>query len=120
VDGTYYEIDEVPALDKKLRHDIDIVVDRIVVRAGLETRLADSFRTALDHADGIAILGDGARPRRARADHVQREVRLPGVGLHHPRDRAAALLFNAPYGACPVCDGSGPSSSSTSGWSCRT
>ena len=56
IDGTFHEIEEAPALDKKLRHDIDIVVDRIVVREGLETRLADSFRTALDHADGIAVL----------------------------------------------------------------
>ncbi len=55
VDGQFYELEEAPALDKKLRHDIDVVVDRIVVREGIETRLADSFRTALDLADGIAI-----------------------------------------------------------------
>ncbi|HBM68160.1 MAG TPA: excinuclease ABC subunit A, partial [Rhodobacteraceae bacterium] len=56
VDGAFYELDDPPTLDKKFRHDIDVVVDRIVVRAGIETRLADSFRTALDLADGIAIL----------------------------------------------------------------
>jgi excinuclease ABC subunit A len=56
VDGEYYELDEPPTLDKKFRHDIDVVVDRLVVREGMETRLADSFRTALDLADGIAIL----------------------------------------------------------------
>ncbi len=56
VDGQFYELDEPPTLDKKFRHDVDVVVDRIVVREGLETRLADSFRTALDLADGIAIL----------------------------------------------------------------
>jgi len=56
VDGAFYELDEPPTLDKKFRHDIDVVVDRIVVREGLETRLADSFRTALDLADGITIL----------------------------------------------------------------
>ena len=54
VDGEFYDLDEPPTLDKKFRHDIDVVVDRIVIREGLETRLADSFRTALDLADGIA------------------------------------------------------------------
>ena len=56
VDGAFYDLDEPPTLDKKFRHDIDVVVDRIVVREGVETRLADSFRTALDLADGITIL----------------------------------------------------------------
>ncbi len=54
VDGTFYEIAEVPALDKKFKHDIDVVVDRIVVRADIATRLADSFETALELAEGIA------------------------------------------------------------------
>ena len=56
VDGEFHELDTPPTLDKKFRHDIDVVVDRIVVREGIETRLADSLRTALDLADGIAIL----------------------------------------------------------------
>ena len=55
VDGTFFELEDVPTLEKNLRHNIDVVVDRIVVRAGIETRLADSFRTALNLADGIAI-----------------------------------------------------------------
>ena len=63
VDGTFYELDEPPTLDKKFRHDIDVVVDRIVVREGLETRLADSLRTALDLADGIADSGNSPRRR---------------------------------------------------------
>ncbi len=91
VDGEFHELDEPPTLDKKFRHDIDVVVDRIVVREGLETRLADSLRTALDLADGIAIL-ETAPARRARADHLFREFRLPGQRLHHPRDRAAPVL----------------------------
>ncbi|NBQ29028.1 MAG: excinuclease ABC subunit A, partial [Rhodobacteraceae bacterium] len=61
VDGAFYELDEPPTLDKKFRHDIDVVVDRIVVREGMETRLADSLRTALDLADGIAILETAPR-----------------------------------------------------------
>ncbi len=63
VDGDFHDLDEPPTLDKKFRHDIDVVVDRIVVREGMETRLADSLRTALDLADGIAIW----KPRRPRA-----------------------------------------------------
>src|SRR5512134_2808198 len=55
VDGAFYEIAEAPALDKKLKHDIEVVVDRIVVRDGIQSRLADSFETALELADGIAI-----------------------------------------------------------------
>jgi excinuclease ABC subunit A len=68
VNGTFYDLDEPPVLDKKFRQDIDVVVDRIVVREGLETRLADSFRTALNLADGIAILEtappEGEEPQR--------------------------------------------------------
>ncbi len=56
VDGKFYEIADVPALDKKIKHDIDVVVDRIVVRADIAARLADSFETALELADGIAIV----------------------------------------------------------------
>jgi excinuclease ABC subunit A len=56
VDGSFYDLDEPPKLDKKFRHDIDVVVDRLVIKSDLETRLADSLRTALDLADGIAIL----------------------------------------------------------------
>src|SRR5262249_32059679 len=55
IDGAYYELSDAPTLDKKLKHDIDIVVDRIVVKPGLETRLADSLEQALKLADGIAI-----------------------------------------------------------------
>jgi excinuclease ABC subunit A len=65
VDGEFHELDDPPTLDKKFRHDIDVVVDRIVVREGLETRLADSFRTALDLADGIAILETAPKEVRA-------------------------------------------------------
>ena len=61
IDGEFYDIDEAPALDKKYKHDIEVVVDRVVVREGSETRLADSFETALKLADGLAYidLADG-------------------------------------------------------------
>ena len=94
------EIADAPALDKKLKHDIDVVVDRIVVRPDMAARLADSFETALELADGIAVVefaDDGEDATTAKLDALRRsvfsvEIRLSGVGLHHPRDRAAAVL----------------------------
>ncbi|MGA7324436.1 MAG: excinuclease ABC subunit UvrA [Rhodomicrobium sp.] len=65
VDGTFYEIADVPALDKKYKHDIDVVVDRIVVRPDIATRLADSFETALELADGIAVVEFADAPKTA-------------------------------------------------------
>ena len=62
IDGTFHEIAEAPALDKKLKHDIEVVVDRIVVGSGIATRLADSFQTALELAEGLAIAEFAHRP----------------------------------------------------------
>ncbi|SLN57747.1 UvrABC system protein A [Aquimixticola soesokkakensis] len=113
VDGQFYEIDEVPTLDKKFRHDIDVVVDRIVVREGLETRLADSFRTALDLADGIAILetapralDDGTEPEPERITFSE-NFACPVSGFTIPEIEPRMFSFNAPFGACPQCDGLG-------------
>ena len=99
VNGEFHDLDAPPELDKKYRHDIDVVVDRIVVREGLETRLADSLRTALDLADGIAMLETaptaerGRRRARSRSGSPsRRSFACPVCGLHHPRDRAAAVL----------------------------
>ena len=113
VDGQFYELDEPPTLDKKFRHDIDIVVDRIVVRAGLETRLADSLRTALDHADGIAVLetvpgedetGAVGEPQRIT---FSEKFACPVSGFTIPEIEPRLFSFNAPFGACPSCDGLG-------------
>ncbi len=65
VDGKFYEIADAPALDKKFKHDIDVVVDRIVVRGDIATRLADSFETALELADGIAVVEFADKPKAA-------------------------------------------------------
>ena len=105
IDGSFYEIAEAPALDKKFKHDIDVVVDRIVVRPDIATRLADSLETALKLAEGLAVVefADGAAPtggskankveeRDRRAADLLGEIRLPGVRLHHLGDRAAAVL----------------------------
>ncbi|SPJ23723.1 excinuclease ABC subunit UvrA [Palleronia abyssalis] len=109
VDGTFYELDEPPTLDKKFRHDIDVVVDRIVVREGLETRLADSFRTALDLADGIAILETAPREEEGEQERItfSENFACPVSGFTIPEIEPRLFSFNAPFGACPACDGLG-------------
>jgi excinuclease ABC subunit A len=107
VDGQFADLDDPPALDKKLRHDIDLVVDRIVVRPGLETRLADSFRTALDHADGIAILETAPPEGEPERIVFSEKFACPVSGFTIPEIEPRLFSFNAPYGACPACDGLG-------------
>ncbi|WP_422073816.1 excinuclease ABC subunit UvrA [Tranquillimonas rosea] len=109
VDGEFYELDEPPVLDKKYRHDIDVVVDRIVVREGVETRLADSFRTALDLADGIAVLETAPRDGEGEPERItfSENFACPVSGFTIPEIEPRLFSFNAPFGACPVCDGLG-------------
>jgi excinuclease ABC subunit A len=107
VDGAFYELDEPPTLDKKFRHDIDVVIDRIVVRAGIETRLADSFRTALDLADGIAILETAPAEGDPERITFSENFACPVSGFTIPEIEPRLFSFNAPFGACPVCDGLG-------------
>ena len=108
VDGQFHELESPPELDKKFRHDIDVVVDRIVVRPGTETRLADSLRTALDLADGIAILEltalEGETPERIT---FSEKFACPVSGFTIPEIEPRLFSFNAPFGACPACDGLG-------------
>jgi excinuclease ABC subunit A len=108
VNGTFHDLESPPELDKKYRHNIDVVVDRIVVREGLATRLADSFRTALDLADGIAILEtappEGEEPRRIT---FSENFACPVSGFTIPEIEPRLFSFNAPFGACPACDGLG-------------
>ncbi|MEJ6398680.1 excinuclease ABC subunit UvrA [Yoonia sp. 208BN28-4] len=107
VDGEFYDLDEPPTLDKKFRHDIDVVVDRIVVREGLETRLADSFRTALDLADGIAILETAPKEGDPVRLTFSENFACPVSGFTIPEIEPRLFSFNAPFGACPSCDGLG-------------
>ncbi len=104
VDGTLYDIEETPELDRKLKHDIEVVVDRVVVREGIQQRLADSFETALSLADGIAYAEN--------ADSGERTVfsakfACPVSGFTIPEIEPRLFSFNAPAGACPACDGLG-------------
>ncbi|GLQ26356.1 excinuclease ABC subunit UvrA [Sulfitobacter pacificus] len=107
VNGEFYELDEPPTLDKKFRHDIDVVVDRIVVREGLETRLADSLRTALDLADGIAILETAPAEGDPERSTFSEKFACPVSGFTIPEIEPRLFSFNAPFGACPSCDGLG-------------
>ena len=119
VDGKFYEIAEVPALDKKFTHDIDVVVDRLVVRPDISTRLADSLEQALKLADGLAIaeLADaapveGAKANRQRNQTAERFVfsekfACPVSGFTISEIEPRLFSFNNPFGACPKCGGLG-------------
>ncbi len=121
IDGQFHAIEEAPALDKKYKHDIEVVVDRIVVREGIEARLADSFETALKLADGLAYL-DPADPQPdsdASASGMKLDYAPPGrvifsekfacpvSGFTIAEIEPRLFSFNAPQGACPACDGLG-------------
>ena len=104
VNGTVHEIDAVPALNKKLKHDISVVVDRIVVRSDLGNRLADSVETALRLADGLII----AEEADTGKEHLFSEkFACPVSGFTIPEIEPRLFSFNSPHGACPSCDGLG-------------
>ncbi len=107
VNGEFYELDEPPTLDKKFRHNIDVVVDRVVVREGMETRLADSFRTALDLTSGIAILETAPKEGDPERTVFSENFACPESGFTIPEIEPRLFSFNAPFGACPDCDGLG-------------
>ncbi len=105
VDGAYYEIADVPALNKKIKHDIEVVVDRIVVKPGVESRLADSFETALELADGIAIAESADKEGERTIFSAKFACPVSGFTIDEIEPRL--FSFNAPAGACPTCDGLG-------------
>ena len=104
VDGTLHEIADVPALNKKLKHDIDVVVDRVVIRPDLESRLADSLETALELADGIAVAENADDGERTL---FSAKFACPVSGFTIDEIEPRLFSFNNPYGACPACDGLG-------------
>ncbi len=107
VDGQFFELEEPPTLDKKFRHDIDVIVDRIVIKEGIETRLADSFRTALDLADGITVLETVPKNGDPERITFSENFACPVSGFTIPEIEPRLFSFNAPFGACPDCDGLG-------------
>jgi len=109
IDGEFYAIEDAPTLDKKFKHDIDIVVDRIVTKPGLESRYADSLQTALGLAEGIAVAEwanapEGETPRRLT---FSEKFACPVSGFTISEIEPRLFSFNNPFGACPTCDGLG-------------
>ena len=109
IDGEFYLIEDAPALDKKFKHDIDVVVDRLVLKNGLEQRLADSVETALDLADGllayeIVSKDDGTENARGL---LSAKFACPVSGFTIEEIEPRLFSFNNPFGACPTCDGLG-------------
>ncbi|HEX5537587.1 MAG TPA: excinuclease ABC subunit UvrA, partial [Sphingobium sp.] len=125
IDGEFHEIENAPALDKKYKHDIEVVVDRLAVRPDIQTRLADSFEAALRLADGLAYvdLAEGVVPgREAEAADggnlkgagippnrivFSEKFACPVSGFTISEIEPRLFSFNAPQGACPACDGLG-------------
>ncbi len=104
VDGALLEIDAVPALDKKKKHDIEVVVDRLVVRSGLGPRLAESLETALGLADGLVFAEDADSGERTT---FSAKFACPVSGFTIDEIEPRLFSFNNPFGACPACDGLG-------------
>jgi excinuclease ABC subunit A len=127
IDGAFHELSEAPALDKKFPHDIDVVVDRIVVRPDIGQRLAESFETALKLAEGLAIVEFADAPATADAERkpdgkktakihdksgperllFSEKFACPVSGFTIPEIEPRLFSFNNPYGACPACGGLG-------------
>ncbi len=118
IDGKFYEIADVPALDKKFTHDIDVVVDRLVVNASISARLADSLEQCLKLADGLAVIeladtvASGAKANKGRNENAERLVfsekfACPVSGFTIPEIEPRLFSFNNPFGACPACGGLG-------------
>ncbi|MBN8981265.1 MAG: excinuclease ABC subunit UvrA [Rhizobiales bacterium] len=127
IDGAFHELATAPSLDKKFPHDIDVVVDRIVVRPDMAQRLAESFETALKLAEGLAIIEyadapAAASPADKKADKKTAKIHdksgperilfsekfaCPISGFTIPEIEPRLFSFNNPYGACPECGGLG-------------
>ena len=105
VDGHFHEIADVPALDKNVKHDIDVVVDRVVVRPDGGARLADSFEAALALADGIAVVEFADKEGERIIFSAKFACPVSGFTIEEIEPRL--FSFNNPYGACPACDGLG-------------
>jgi excinuclease ABC subunit A len=121
INGEYHELAEPPTLDKKLKHDIEVVIDRIAVKPGIETRLADSLEQALKLADGIAYAefvdappASSRQEKKGRQDAggakrliFSQKFACPISGFTIPEIEPRLFSFNNPAGACPTCDGLG-------------
>jgi excinuclease ABC subunit A len=110
IDGEFTDIEDAPTLDKKIKHDIEVVVDRIVAGPDIAARLAESFETALKLADGIALI-EFADEKEKNGDPKRttfsEKFACPVSGFTIAEIEPRLFSFNNPFGACPVCDGLG-------------
>ena len=104
VDGKFYLIEDAPELDKKIKHNIDVVVDRVVVRDGLQSRLADSIETALGISEGLLFAEDATSGEQTI---FSANFACPVSGFTIEEIEPRLFSFNNPFGACPACDGLG-------------
>lgn len=104
IDGTVYDIEEAPDLNKKIKHDIEVVVDRIVVNPDVATRLADSLETALSLSDGLVYV-ENADTKESFT--LSSKFACPVSGFTLDEIEPRLFSFNSPHGACPTCDGLG-------------
>lgn len=104
IDGTLYTLDDIPVLEKNIRHDIEIVVDRLVMKSGIEQRLADTLETALDLGQGLIYVQDAITNERQM---FSANFACPVSGFTIPEIEPRLFSFNSPHGACEACDGLG-------------
>ena len=107
IDEKLYELDDLPVLDKKLRHNIEVVVDRLIIKDGIQTRLSDSMRTALDLSDGIAYVEILSETKKNNRVVFSENFSCPISGFTIAEIEPRLFSFNAPIGACKKCDGLG-------------
>ena len=107
VNGRVYELEEIPKLNRKLKHDIEIVVDRFKVRPDIKQRLAESFETALRLSEGIALITPHSADAEAAVQTFSARMSCPHCGYSLEELEPRLFSFNAPHGACPKCDGLG-------------
>ncbi|HHG90872.1 MAG TPA: excinuclease ABC subunit A, partial [Devosia sp.] len=110
IDGEFYEIEDAPVLDKKFKHDVEVVVDRLVVSGDISGRVADSLETALGLADGIAVAEFADKKEQdgtASQITFSQKFACPVSGFTIAEIEPRLFSFNNPFGACPTCDGLG-------------
>ena len=107
IDGEFYELDNIPNLEKNIKHDIDVVVDRIVIDKSLGNRLADSFETALQLSDGLAAIELASGKENGKRIVYSANYSCPESGFTIEEIEPRLFSFNNPVGACQHCDGLG-------------
>lgn len=115
IDGEVYDVENLPDLEPRRVHHIDAIVDRVVIRPSISTRLVESIQTAVDHGDGLMIGcflppapedGNGEQPEW-RDESFSTVYACPSCGISYEELEPRTFSFNSPYGACPHCDGLG-------------